>query len=203
MFRQNQLWRQANVRLLPSAVLAIGGAVLSSSFGNVRHGDFNHKIIALVGVIIFLIFSSAFLNVLTNTICKIIYFYHVSTGRAAAMQFIMRLLGSIAIFLMTLNLIGVPVGKLLIGGAALGIILGVAAQQALANFFASIVLIISHPFSVGQNITINSGGLGGKFKGTVKDIGLSHTSLELADGTIVLLPNSALLSGASILREDL
>ena len=62
----------------------------------------------------------------------------------------------------------------------------------------STILTISHPFSVGEYITINSGALGGKYTGQIKDIGLTHTRLETADGIAVLLPNATLLSGASI-----
>lgn len=196
--RHQKMWRQANLRLIPSAVLCVAGAVVSSLYGNVRSGTTDHKLISLLGLLTFVVFAGAFLRVLTKTIYRLITLSKLSAGRAAAIQFAMRIVGYAAIFLIALNLIGIPVGKLLLGGAALGIILGVAAQQALANFFASIVLIISHPFSVGEYITINSGALGGKYSGLVKDIGLTHTRLEEADGVIILLPNAALLSGASI-----
>lgn len=195
------MWRQANVRLLPSAAFSILGAVISMVYGNVRSGNIGHRFIALLGVILFVVFATAFLQVLTKTIARIIASHHINVGRAAALQFGLRVFGFIAIFLTTLDLLGVPVGKLLLGGAAIGIILGIAAQQALANFFASVVLIISHPFSVGEHITFNSGALGGKYSGEIKDIGLTHTRLEETDGTIVLLPNATLLSGATITTQ--
>ncbi|MEO8105591.1 MAG: mechanosensitive ion channel family protein [Candidatus Saccharibacteria bacterium] len=195
------MWRRANVRLLPSAALFILGAVVSTAYGNVRHGGLGHRFMALLGVILFVIFATAFLRVLTKTIARIVASHHINVGRAAALQFGLRVFGYIAIFLTTLDLLGVPVGKLLLGGAAIGVILGIAAQQALANFFASVVLIISHPFSVGEHVTFNSGGLGGKYRGEIKDIGLTHTRLEEADGTVVLLPNATLLSGATITTQ--
>jgi small-conductance mechanosensitive channel len=112
----------------------------------------------------------------------------------------MRVAGYIIIVFLVMDLLTIPIGNLLVGGAALGIILGVAAQQALANFFASIVLIISHPFEVGESITINSGALGGKYVGDIVDIGLTHTTLRADDGKFVMLPNSTLLSGATITK---
>jgi small-conductance mechanosensitive channel len=201
-FRKH-LWQEANVRMLPSAVLFVAGAIISSDNGDVRHGNFDHKVMALVGVFFFVIFATAFLRVLTKTVAKQVSLQHLSVGRAAALQFVLRTVGYIAIFLTTLDLIGIPVGKLLLGGAALGIILGVAAQQALANFFASVVMIISHPLAVGEKVIINSGGLGGKYEGTIKDIGLTHTKLENVDGDLVLLPNAALLSGATITMDKI
>lgn len=196
-------WQQAKLRLFPSAFLSIGGAIIASSYGHVRRGNLNHKIVALLGVILFLIFATAFLQVLTKTICRIATLRHLAVGRAAALQFGLRLLGYIGLLLMTLDLVGVPVGKLLLGGAALGIILGVAAQQALANLFASIVLIISHPFAVGEQVTIISGALGGKYVGEIMDIGLTHTKLKDENDTLILLPNATLLSAATIaLNKD-
>lgn len=195
------MWRKANIRLLPSLLLCIIGAAMSSANGRVRTGSFDHKLLALVGVMIFITFATTFLQILTKTISRLITFYELSAGRVAAIQFVLRLLGYVAIGLITLDLLGIPVGKLLLGGAAVGIILGVAAQQALANFFASIVLIISHPFSVGEHVTITSGGLGGKYVGQIKEIGLTHTHLQDESGNRILLPNSALLSGATIMAE--
>jgi small-conductance mechanosensitive channel len=192
------MWRQANIRLFPSGVLFLAGIVLASVHGGIRHGDFNHRVFALVGVLTFVAFSTVFLRILTDTIYRVISRHHLSAGRAAAVQFVLRITGFTAIFLMTLDLLGVPVGKLLLGGAALGIILGVAAQQALANLFASFVLIVAHPFYVGESISINSGGLGGKYTGVIKDIGLTHTKLMDKKGDTFLFPNAALLSGATI-----
>jgi small-conductance mechanosensitive channel len=125
----------------------------------------------------------------------------LGTGRAASIQFILRVLGYLVIFITALDHLGIPVERLLLGSAVLGIILGVAAQQALANFFASVVLIISHPFTVGEHITLFSGALGGKHEGRVIDIGLTHTHIQEANGTVVALPNSTLLIGAAIKVE--
>jgi small-conductance mechanosensitive channel len=86
-----------------------------------------------------------------------------------------------------------------LGGAIIGIILSVAAQQALANFFASIIIVIDRPFAVGQYITINSGGLGGEYTGKVLDISFSRTRLKLDDESTVSLPNATLLSGAAVI----
>jgi small-conductance mechanosensitive channel len=197
---RKQLWRHANIKLLPSGILFVFGLIISGLHGGYKHAPDSQKIIAVFGIILFVFFAFTFLQVLTKTISRLVSMRHLNVGRAAALQFILRLIGNIAIFIVLLDLIGIPVGKLLLGGAALGIILGVAAQQALANLFASIVIIVAHPYSVGQTVTIRSGGLGGEYVGKIKDIGLTHTKLQLEnDNTTALLPNAALLSGATIL----
>jgi small conductance mechanosensitive channel len=194
----HHVWRKTNILLVPCAVLFIGGAIISSVYGNLKRGNFDHKLVALLGVILFVIFAVTFLHVLTNAIQRTIIFHRLGVGRAAALQFILRTFGYLTILLTAIDHLGIPVGHILLGSAVLGIILGVAAQQALGNFFASIVLIVSHPFSVGEQIAIVSGALGGKYEGRVVDIGLTHTRLQQEDGDVIYLPNSTLLSAAAI-----
>lgn len=198
---QEQIWKRASLRLAPSAALFITSAAVASHYGKLPGHKPSHKLISLIGVAIFVIFAITFLHTFTKIIKRLITYRKLGTRRAASVQFTFRIAGYLAIFLMALDLLNISVGKLLLGGAVLGIILGVAAQQALGNFFASLVLIISHPFSVGDSITINSGALGGKYTGTIKDIGLTHTKLKEQNGNIVLLPNATILSGATIIRE--
>lgn len=194
----DHLWRKASFKLIPTAVLFIAGAIVSDHYGNLHKGGIDKKLFVVAGVLVFLLFSITFLHVLTKAIRRLISTHRLGAGRAASIQFILRTLGYLAILLMALQLLGVPVGKLLLGSAVLGIILGVAAQQALANFFASFVLIVSHPFYVGQDIRIKSGALGGEYFGTVVELGLTHTRIREKDGTIVFLPNATILSSASI-----
>jgi small-conductance mechanosensitive channel len=195
---KKHIWRQALVVLIPCALIFIGGIILSAVYGSVRSGSIERRMIAFTGVVLFTIFSIAFLHVLTNAISKVIIFHRLGIGRAASLKFILRTFGYLTILLTALDRIGIPVGHILLGSAVLGIILGVAAQQALANFFASIVLIVAHPFTIGQELTLVSGALGGQHTGEIIDIGLTHTHLKESNGTVVALPNSTLLIGAAI-----
>lgn len=194
----NRVWREANTRLIPCVALAVIGAVLSAENGNVRYRDYSHKLIALFGVFLFVAFATTALHILTAAIHKLAVTHRLGSGRPAALQFGLRVFGYVVIVMATLELIGISIERLLLGSAVLGIILGVAAQQALANFFASVVLIISHPFEVGDRVLLNSGALGGKYTGTIVDIGLTHTRMQLDDESVIFLPNATLLSGAAI-----
>ncbi|HET9098220.1 MAG TPA: mechanosensitive ion channel family protein [Candidatus Saccharimonadales bacterium] len=194
-------WRDANIQLIPCGLVAIIGSVVARYHGNIHYGSIDHKLMSLAGVLAFVIFGSAFVHILTNAIKGTLTANRLGIGRAAALSVLIRLAGYLFIFLTTLELIGISVARLLLGGAIFGIILGVAAQQALGNFFASLVLILAHPFSVGENIVIKSGALGGEYVGRVKDIGLTHTRLRIESGETVFLPNSALLAGASVMRQ--
>lgn len=192
------LWHQAILRLLPSIALAIVGVLIASSNGSVRRGGIDDRLLSLLGVLLFVVFAVLVLRGATKTLRHGLADTRLNIGHATILQFVVRVIGYIVISLETLNLFGVPVGSLIVGGAALGIILGVAAQQALANVFASFVLVVVRPFAAGDYVTINAGGFGQSYSGQLKEVGLTHTRLREKDGNVVLLPNSALLQWAAI-----
>jgi hypothetical protein len=103
--------------------------------------------------------------------------------------------GSIAVFFITLALLNVPIDQILVGGAVTTIILGIAAQQSLSNVFSGLVLLLSHPFGVGDTVRFRSGALGGPIEGIVTEVGISYVRVETADGPI-RLPNSQVLASA-------
>jgi hypothetical protein len=77
----------------------------------------------------------------------------------------------------------------------LGVIVGIAAQQSLANLFAGLVLMFAHPFRVGSHVRFRAGALGGQMEGFVSDVGLTYVRLETDDGP-ALLPNAQALAAA-------
>jgi small-conductance mechanosensitive channel len=84
---------------------------------------------------------------------------------------------------------------LLVGGAVTGVLLGIAAQQTLSNFFAGLVLLIVRPFRVGEQVVVRSGALGGEYEGTVVEMGLFYVSMTTDRGHLEL-PNAQVLAAA-------
>jgi small-conductance mechanosensitive channel len=107
----------------------------------------------------------------------------------------LSIVGYLLLTLTLFELIGVNLGGLVLGGAITGVVVGIAAQQTLANLFAGIVLIIVRPFVVGDHIVLRSGPLGGEYEGRVTDIGLYYVDVLTAAGP-VKLPNAGVLAGA-------
>lgn len=195
----SKVWQKAKFRLLPTGLLFVAGIVNSSVYFNVADHNLERKLIAYSSILVFALSAIAFLHSFTGSLYAIMANRRLGVGRAASIQFVLRIIGYLIILLGALELMNISVARLLLGGAIIGIILGVAAQQALANFFASLVLIISHPFRVGEDVIMFSGALGGKYEGVVTDIGLTHTRLRQLDGKIVFMPNATLLAGAAII----
>lgn len=117
----------------------------------------------------------------------------IGSAHAGIVRYALVLAGAIIILLSALGLLNVSVGQLIVGGALTGVLIGIAAQQALANIFAGMVLMFARPFSVGDRVWIRSGALSGTLEGTIAEIGISYVRLESTDG-LLSLPNSQVLA---------
>ena len=121
-------------------------------------------------------------------------------SHAAVIRYSIVLLGSITVLAITLDLVKVPIGQLVLGGAVTTILIGIAAQQALVNVFAGMVLLLSRPFTVGDPIQLRSGSLGGLIEGTVTENGITNVCNDTRDG-VLCLPNAQVLaSGVGAVR---
>ena len=119
----------------------------------------------------------------------------IGTAHAAVIRYCIVLLGGLATILITLQLLGIAVTQLLVGGAFATVLIGIAAQQSLSSVFAGIVLLLARPVDVGDRVLIRSGALGGELRGTVTEIGVTYVRLDTADGPL-RLPNSQVLAAA-------
>jgi small conductance mechanosensitive channel len=75
----------------------------------------------------------------------------------------------------------------IIGAAGLAVALSL--QSSLSNFAAGFMMIIFHPFKVGDFIE------GAGVKGTVEEIQIFTTRLKTADNKLIIVPNGKLMSG--------
>jgi len=124
----------------------------------------------------------------------------VSTARGgvaagSAIRLICSILGYGTVLLGVLALLRVNLGNLLVGGAVTGVVIGIAAQQTLGNFFAGLVLLFARPFVPGQRVKVRTGALGGPFEGVILGSGLIYTTIETEEG-VVAMPNAGVLASA-------
>jgi small-conductance mechanosensitive channel len=116
-----------------------------------------------------------------------------STSHSAIARYMLLLIGAFTTLVTTLELFGVPIGQLVLGGALTSVFVGIAAQQALSNVFAGLVLLFARPFRVGDMVRLRAGALGGQLDGVVTDIGITYVRLD-SGGSIVAIPNSQVLN---------
>lgn len=142
----------------------------------------------------FLVFGFAATRTAANEVSRVSE-SRAGTATATPLRVVCLLIGYALVIFLSLDLFRVPLGHLLVGGAVTGIILGIAAQQALGNIFAGLILLFTRPYVPGERIRVKAGALGGELIGTVTSVGLVYTTLATADGPLNI-PNGGLLGAA-------
>jgi small-conductance mechanosensitive channel len=158
------------------------------------HGSLNQKLIAVIGGVVFVIAGTIATRASAAEVYKVVG-ARTGPSHAGVLRWLVTIVGYVIVVIAALGVFDVPVGHLLLGGALTGVIVGIAAQQALGNLFAGVVLLLARPFSVGDSIRVKSGALGGPLEGTVSGMGMTYVTLLTEDGPLSL-PNSSLLASA-------
>ncbi|NUP48276.1 MAG: mechanosensitive ion channel [Catenulispora sp.] len=182
-----------------ATAIAVAGLVVSYHYGgllgNGKH-EALHFVLAVAGAIVFLISAIIAVRCATSDILGLVHIPgRLSDARAGTLRILCLLCGYILVVLGALSLLRVPVGHLLLGGVLTGVILGIAAQQVLANVFAGIMILFARPFTIGDELRIRSGALGGPIVGRVSGMTLTYVTVSTTVGP-VLVPNSAVLAAA-------
>ena len=84
---------------------------------------------------------------------------------------------------------------ILASSAVLGLVLGLAARQVLANPLAGILLAIAQPIRIGDTVTI------AEETGRVDDLTLSYTFIDTGDGRLVIVPNETVVTNVVVNRS--
>lgn len=80
----------------------------------------------------------------------------------------------------------------LASSAVLGLVLGFAARQTLANAIAGVLLAITQPIRVGDLVTFE------EETGVIEDVRLAYTYLRLDDGRRLIVPNERLAQSSIV-----
>ncbi|MDQ2810647.1 MAG: mechanosensitive ion channel family protein [Actinomycetota bacterium] len=185
-------------------VLAIAAAVVSQQSRDALHrdpqtifsashlNDLSYRIIDPGAAMLFLIFGCIATYSLAGKSRELLK-PKAGTSHAAVVGYVILIVGAFATLVITLELFGVPIGQLVLGGALTSVFVGIAAQQALGNVFAGLVLQFARPFHVGDAVRLRAGALGGTLDGVVIDIGITYVRFD-ADGSVMSVPNSQVLN---------
>ncbi len=69
-----------------------------------------------------------------------------------------------------------------------GLAIALALQPTLANVFAAVTIFVDHPFKIGDGVSVAG------ISGSVERIGLRSTRIRTYEGTLVTIPNSAVVN---------
>lgn len=109
-------------------------------------------------------------------------------GARYSLAMLLHYLGWIVAVWGGLSILGVDMSQLAIFVGALSVGIGFGLQNIVNNFISGVVILCERPIKAGDWIIINGN------EGIVKDIKIRSTELQCFDGTVVLIPNSDVLS---------
>ena len=89
---------------------------------------------------------------------------------------------------MAASQLGFNVGSLLAGVGILGLAIGLAAQDSLANLVAGLTILWDRPFRIGDNVTVS------ETFGKVQEIGLRTTRIRTVAQLDAILPNKEIIN---------
>ena len=110
-------------------------------------------------------------------------------------QFLANFVNIVLHIILTVTIVaimGVPMASVIAAIASAGVAIGLALQGALSNFAGGIMILLFHPFRVGDFIEVNG------FSGTVSDIDVFYTFLKTGDNKAVTVPNGSIMSNSVV-----
>jgi len=197
-----KLARPHFVRAVIAVVLAIAGLVIASQGQLTNEGRGSNfdpatpteRLLAITGALALIVFGIAAVRMFSRGV-RAATGEHLGESRSKPLGLVISVIGYVIVLMSALAVLGVDISGLLVGGALTGVIVGIAAQQTLGNFFAGLVLLLVRPFSVGEQIVLRSGPLGGEYEGLVTDVSLFYVTLMTERGPVAL-PNAGVLASA-------
>lgn len=147
-------------------------------------------LLALV-VVLVMFFASRFARKLIRKIVSRI------SNKESVNKLIANLAGSALIFLgfiLVLNILELEetVTSLLAGAGIVGLVVGLAFQDAIANTFAGVVISVKDVFNIGDHVVIDG------HEGIILQIGFRFTIVQTFDGQHAIIPNKTVISSSNL-----
>ncbi len=98
----------------------------------------------------------------------------------------------VVLFMIIINAVGVQTVSIAAIIGAVGLAIGLAMKDNLANFAGGVMILLSKPFRGGDFIRAQN------LEGTVESIGILHTILRTAENKTIYMPNGPLSTGTII-----
>jgi small-conductance mechanosensitive channel len=183
--------RSQLIRALGILVLLVAGFVVAR-LGDPTSHILRKRLEAILGAALVLIAGIVIVRLLASA-TRMAMEHHRGDQRGAPLGLIVSGIGYLALLLAVLSALRFKLDSLLLGGALTGVILGIAAQQTLSNFFAGILLMVVRPFNVGDRVVLRSAL--GEYEGVVRDIDFFYVKLTTRRGPVEL-PTASVLGSA-------
>ena len=172
-------------------VVALAALVVGSDVQKFHSASSHARLIEWLCVLVLVVAGVVAVRQIAAAMGRVITRQSVQSA-GAVVRLVATGVGYVIVLFATFAVLGVSLQRLLIGAGVAGVVLGIAAQQSLANIFASLVLLFARPFGVGDHIRIRSGTIG-VLDARVIGIGLTYVTVRTDDG-VLKIPNSVMLA---------
>src|SRR6266481_7427177 len=162
------------------------------------HHDMPKLVIIVVGALVL----SRLLRVMVRRIAALQEKKLPSGLRAQKIRTMASVITSVGVFviffwavLQALPLFGLNLGPLLASAGIAGLAIGFGAQTLVHDFINGFFILLENQYDIGDNVRIAG------VKGTVEAMSLRHTLLRDEDGTVHIVPNSAIQIVSNATRD--
>ena len=147
-------------------------------------------VIRVLGALILLLVGIKLIGWFTKRISRSKAFDKMSPDLRSILYSALRIVLYLLLILSVVALLGVPMASILAVVGSVGLAIGLALQGSLSNLAGGLMIMMFHPFHIGDFITTED------MSGTVREIGLFYTTIETIDNRRIMLPNANLSNNA-------
>lgn len=147
-------------------------------------------VLRFLGAIVILIVGIKLIGWFLKKLDRSKFFEKMSPDARSFMRSAMRIVLYLLLILSVVALLGVPMASIIAIVSSVGLAIGLALQGSLSNLAGGLMIMLFHPFRIGDFITAEG------MSGTVREIGLFYTTVETIDNRRLMLPNANLSNNA-------
>lgn len=114
---------------------------------------------------------------------------------ATIFQLFMMLIAIVITLFTVLDIFQVSAMALLLGGGIVTLVIGLIVSNLVGSTFAGTLILISNAFKVGDNVLVNN------VPGRIEEITTMFTRIRNDMGGMIVIPNTALISGSIIVTK--
>lgn len=194
---------------IPSDSIAVQPAANELSFGQlIKEGKYNDvldsflawgiDLIAniLIAIILFII-GRFLITKIDNFVARIMRKSSLDNTLKGFISSVLQTFLFIVLFMIIINSVGAKTMSIAAIIGTVGLAIGLAMKDNLANFAGGVMILLSKPFRSGDTIKAQN------LEGTVEQIGIMHTILRTGDNKTIYIPNGPLSTGSIINNNSL
>lgn len=152
--------------------------------------DAFHLLLRLIGSVLVFLVGSKLIKFVINRFKKSRLFAHLDNGLAVFLASVGKIALYILLILTILGILGIETASFLALFTTGGVAISLAFQGAVTNLAGGVMILLFHPFRVGDYIETT------EVAGTVKEINVLYTIIMTPDNKRITIPNGSLTNTA-------